>query len=66
MTAKTWHEETVEMLLASPMTTREVADATGINKHWVAGLKKGQFADPGVGKIERLYRFFKTPAKKKG
>ena len=70
-TQKPLLEKTLELLRETDLTAKEISTATGINYHWVAGLRKGQFTDPGVNKVEVIYNFLamrrrKGQAAKKG
>ena len=60
------YEATLGMLVDSDLTTREVSVATGINYHWLTALRAGRFEDPGVNKIEKIYRFMKSRRSKAG
>lgn len=55
--------ERVLRQLRDPSTDlRAVADATGLKMTWLHRLKKGDFSDPGVNKIEKLDSYFRAAA----
>lgn len=41
---------------------KDVATATGLKMTWLHRLKKGDFNDPGVQKIEALDSYFRSAA----
>ena len=54
--------ETTLALLRERGKYREVAAATGLGYEWIAKLAQNRISDPGVNKIETLYRFLTEEA----
>jgi hypothetical protein len=51
------HRRTLELLKASPLSTFDVATATGLTYSWVAAFAADLMADPSVNKVQALYEF---------
>lgn len=52
------HSRTLELLRDHPGTILEVAEATGLNYHWLVSFRRtgaGEGGDPGVSRVEKLY-----------
>lgn len=47
---------TLALLAADPRSMRIIAEEAGVGQDWLKKLKAGEISDPGVTKIERLYR----------
>lgn len=45
---------------------REIAVATGISKRTIEKISNGDIVDPGIHKMEKLARYFRTSEKKSG
>ena len=46
--------ETVDLVKASPLSLREIAEKAGVKPRWLAYVVAGKYTDPGVNKILRL------------
>ena len=40
---------------------RQLAEAAGVEKWWLAKLAAGKIEDPGVKKVEKLAAYFRRP-----
>ena len=52
--------ETLDLLEKTDIPIAQVCRDTGTGPRWIYRLMAGDFADPGVNKIERLNRYLKT------
>ena len=59
---KTLHETTLELIEGSDLTYTQIATGAGVRERWLYALAAGRFKDPGVNKMERVYRFLSTRA----
>lgn len=50
-------DRTYRLLDSSDLPLRAIAEGAGVNFHWLGKFKQRIFDDPGVTRIERLYRF---------
>lgn len=50
-------DRTYSLLDSSDLTIREISDGAGVNYHWLGKLKQRAFTDPGINRIERVYRY---------
>lgn len=57
--------QTLALLDKTPATLREVADATGLSYDWLRSLKSGRIDDPGVSRVEALFRYLTMRAEAK-
>lgn len=55
---------TYALLDSSDLTIREISDGAGVNYHWLGKLKQRAFRDPGINRIERVYRYLADHASK--
>ena len=57
MQTETLLEKTYQLLDTSKLTYREIAIGAAVDINWLGKLKQRAIGDPGVGKVERLYKF---------
>lgn len=50
-------DETLRLLETTPVPVAQIARDIGCSERWLHKLKKGQFVDPGVNRIEGLYHY---------
>jgi len=50
-------EITMNLLNSSDLPMNEIAKGSRVHTRWLYDLKKGRFADPGINKIQRIYKF---------
>jgi len=51
------YAETLDRLRRTEIPLTQLSSETGLNLNWLKKIKSGSIADPGVRKIERLYKF---------
>jgi len=54
---KTLFERTIQLAKSSGMTVPQICRGTGLRQRWLHRLLDGDFKDPGVNKIQKLYEF---------
>lgn len=52
----TMYEKTLELIAESGKTPAQLAKETGLKPRWLYRLIAGDYEDPGVNKIEKLYK----------
>lgn len=52
----------LDCLGETSLTYREIAEGSGVSKRTIEKIARKEIADPGVSHIEKLARFFRTPA----
>lgn len=57
MDTQTWLEATKMRLKLREGTLREVAAGAGVDYEWLAKFSQGVIVDPGVTKVEKVYRY---------
>lgn len=50
-------QRTRELLHASQLKRREIAEGSGVDEEWIKKFKAGKIGRPGVDKIEPLHNF---------
>jgi predicted transcriptional regulator len=54
---------TLNLLASTPLTTKEISDGAGVQQRWLQKLIAGKYADPGVNKVERVFKFLSSKGK---
>lgn len=57
MTGFDLYSETLRLLREDRRSVRAISEECGINYHWLSKFRQGHFKDPGVRRVQRLYRF---------
>lgn len=55
-------ERTYRLLDGSNESMAEIADGAGVNYHWLRKFALRTHADPGVNRVERLFRYLSERA----
>lgn len=55
-------ERTLALLDEADQTLGEIAEGAGVPRHWLVGLKQRRWDDPGVNRVERLFRYLSERA----
>lgn len=50
-------QRTTDLIKATKMTYREIADGAGVDIQWFAKFKQGRIGDPGVSKVQAVHDF---------
>lgn len=53
------YDETIKMLNETKVPLKEIAEKTELKLFWLYRVKSGNFAEPGVRKIETLHKYLK-------
>lgn len=53
-------EQTLDLIHNSGESLPAIARATGVNQRWLRRLVAGDYAEPGVNKIERIHDYLTT------
>lgn len=61
---KTLLQKTLRMLNRCDMTHQELADATGLGRHWIASFRQGRIPNPGIKYVQILHDYFEKESKK--
>jgi len=56
------YEETLNLLKNTSLPIPRIAADTGLKLRWLYNVKSGVYDDPGVTKIETLYRYLLNAA----
>lgn len=56
-------DDTYQRLDARAVSLREVAEETGLSRHWVAKFAQRVFDDPGVKKVEAINKYLRRTRK---
>ena len=59
---KNIYEKTLRLVRETDIPTSKLASDTGLGLRWMHKLIAGEFTDPGVKKIERLYNYLSAEA----
>lgn len=51
------HTVTHELLLNDERTLFVIASESGVGFHWLGKFKQNKYEDPGVSKVQKLYRY---------
>ena len=57
-------QETLRLARESGLTIKELREGTGLGQRWLYRLLDGDYADPGVNKIEKLNAFLRRQSGK--
>ena len=49
------YDETIKLLNQTDLTHEQIAAHLNVSSRWVSRLKRGDYKDPGVNKIQNLY-----------
>lgn len=52
-----WHADTQALLGATNIPYQDITRATNIPENWLHRFNAGRIADPGVNRVECLYRY---------
>lgn len=52
--------QTIRLAKASKIPVAEICSAADVKPRWYAKFKAGEFSDPGVNKVLRLYHALKS------
>lgn len=57
-----WHKATVTLLQNRPrtLTLEVIAKKTNTNIHWLERLARDEIPEPGINKVQRVYKFLTT------
>jgi len=61
---ETLFQETMRLIKESGLSNIEICRATGLKPAWLGRLIDGDYADPGVNKIEKINAFLRRQAGK--
>jgi len=52
-------DQTLVLLSKTRLSVEVIADAVGVSRRWLYDLRSGGMKDPGVRKVEAVYKFLR-------